>query len=90
MLLPLLFVAVALLLVPLGSLGWSSLREPGAAGGWTWEHYARFFASASARLETRGCHWREDYPTAADEWRGHLLDGIDASGRLTQTFEEMP
>ncbi|MEV6493228.1 L-aspartate oxidase [Actinoplanes sp. NPDC051633] len=46
-------------------------------------------ASAATRLETRGCHWREDYPEAVDEWRGHLLDGIDAEGSLTQTFEEM-
>ncbi|RZU50613.1 L-aspartate oxidase [Krasilnikovia cinnamomea] len=46
-------------------------------------------ASATARRETRGCHWREDYPTAADEWRGHLLTAIDASGALTQNFEEM-
>jgi L-aspartate oxidase len=46
-------------------------------------------ASASARLETRGCHWREDYPDAVDEWRGHLLDGIDAEGHLNQSFEEL-
>jgi L-aspartate oxidase len=46
-------------------------------------------ASAYARRETRGCHWREDYPTAADEWRGHLLDAIDAKGAVTQTFEEL-
>jgi len=46
-------------------------------------------ASAFTRLETRGCHWREDYPTAADEWRGHLLDGLGPRGVLTQTFEEM-
>jgi L-aspartate oxidase len=46
-------------------------------------------ASASARRETRGCHWREDYPVAEDEWRGHLLDGLSGSGALTQTFEEM-
>jgi L-aspartate oxidase len=46
-------------------------------------------ASAYERRETRGCHWREDYPNAADEWRGHLLDSIDARGTLTQTFEEM-
>jgi L-aspartate oxidase len=46
-------------------------------------------ASAYVRLETRGCHWREDFPTAADEWRGHLLDAIDPQGALTQTFEEM-
>ncbi|BFU41961.1 L-aspartate oxidase [Krasilnikovia sp. MM14-A1004] len=46
-------------------------------------------ASATARRETRGCHWREDYPTAADEWRGHLLTAIDRNGSLTQSFEEM-
>ena len=46
-------------------------------------------ASAYARLETRGCHWREDYPTAADDWRGHLLDGINTAGVLTQSFQEM-
>jgi L-aspartate oxidase len=46
-------------------------------------------ASAYARRETRGCHWREDFPTAADEWRGHLLDAIAPTGVLTQTFEEM-
>jgi len=47
-------------------------------------------ASAHARRETRGCHWREDYPTALDEWRGHLLDAIDEEGALAQTFEEIP
>ena len=46
-------------------------------------------ASAYSRRETRGCHWREDYPNAADEWRGHLLTGIDPRGVLTQTFSEM-
>jgi L-aspartate oxidase len=46
-------------------------------------------ASAYARRETRGCHWREDFPTAADEWRGHLLDAINPAGVLTQMFEEM-
>jgi L-aspartate oxidase len=46
-------------------------------------------ASAGTRRETRGCHWREDYPTVADEWRGHVLDAIDPKGRLTQTFAEM-
>ncbi len=50
---------------------------------------AALVASAHTRLETRGCHWREDYPAAADEWRGHLLDGIDPQGALTQSFEEM-
>jgi L-aspartate oxidase len=46
-------------------------------------------ASALTRRETRGCHWRDDYPLAADEWRGHLIDGIDPAGLVAQTFEEM-
>ena len=46
-------------------------------------------ASAQTRRETRGCHWREDFPVAEDEWRGHLLNGIGRDGRLAQTFEEM-
>lgn len=50
---------------------------------------ATLVASAAERRETRGCHWREDYPNALDEWRGHLLDAIDPKGTITQTFEEM-
>ncbi|MFC7535449.1 L-aspartate oxidase [Actinoplanes sp. GCM10030250] len=46
-------------------------------------------ASAQSRRETRGCHWREDHPNAADEWRGHLLDAVSPDGTLTQTFQEM-
>jgi L-aspartate oxidase len=46
-------------------------------------------ASAQSRRETRGCHWREDHPAAADEWRGHLLDAVSSDGTLTQTFQEM-
>jgi L-aspartate oxidase len=51
---------------------------------------AALVASARTRRETRGCHWREDYPVAEDEWRGHLLNGLAPTGRLTQIFEEMP
>jgi len=50
---------------------------------------AALVAAAGTRRETRGCHWREDYPLAVDEWRGHLLHGLDTQGRLTQQFEEM-
>jgi L-aspartate oxidase len=46
-------------------------------------------ASAYTRRETRGCHWREDFGVAEDDWRGHLLDAIDTDGNLTQSFEEM-
>lgn len=50
---------------------------------------AALVASARTRRETRGCHWREDHPTAADEWRGHLLDSIARDGSMTQSFQEM-
>ena len=30
-------------------------------------------AAASRREETRGAHWREDFPSASDAWRGHLV-----------------
>ena len=30
-------------------------------------------AAASRREETRGAHWREDFPLAEDAWRGHLV-----------------
>ncbi|GAA1754178.1 L-aspartate oxidase [Luedemannella helvata] len=46
-------------------------------------------AAATAREETRGCHWREDHPNARDEWLGHLLAGVDSTGALTETWEPM-
>ena len=46
-------------------------------------------AAATTREETRGCHWREDHPSARDEWLGHLLAGLDSTGALTETWEPM-
>ena len=46
-------------------------------------------AGAQRRAETRGCHWREDYPETSDAWRGHLVTSLSASG-LTTTFEPLP
>jgi L-aspartate oxidase len=47
-------------------------------------------SSAYAREETRGCHWREDFPTARDEWLGHLFPGIGPTGSLSQNWEPLP
>jgi L-aspartate oxidase len=43
-------------------------------------------AAAAARTETRGSHWREDYPETADSWRGHLVVTLGAEG-LDAVFE---
>jgi L-aspartate oxidase len=43
-------------------------------------------AGAQRRAETRGCHWREDYPETSDAWRGHLVTCV-AGVDLTTTFE---
>jgi L-aspartate oxidase len=46
-------------------------------------------AAATLRAETRGCHWREDFPDAQPAWLGHLLAGLDPGGAITETFQEM-
>lgn len=51
--------------------------------------------AAYDREETRGCHWREDFPDADDkDWRGHVVTTM-TDGRLDLTYEpyepkEMP
>ena len=42
--------------------------------------------SALAREETRGSHWREDFPATSEAWRGHLVSSLWGSG-LTSVFE---
>jgi L-aspartate oxidase len=44
--------------------------------------------AAQRREETRGSHWREDFPDRDDaNWRGHLDLTLDESGTLTSGYE---
>ena len=45
-------------------------------------------AAAIRREETRGCHWREDFPDRDDaRWHGHLLAAVGPDGVLTETYQ---
>ncbi|MFG2163454.1 L-aspartate oxidase [Micromonospora chersina] len=44
-------------------------------------------AAAYARRETRGCHWREDFPTADERWQGHLVASVGVEGFVTEGWE---
>ncbi|XNL82831.1 hypothetical protein K8Z49_33100 [Actinomadura madurae] len=44
-------------------------------------------AAARRREETRGSHWRQDFPERADgTWRGHLVTRLEGN-TLTTTYE---
>ena len=51
---------------------------------------AALLAAASRRAETRGCHWREDFPAADPAWLGHLLAGFGADGSIAEAWEPLP
>ncbi|WP_166346818.1 L-aspartate oxidase [Phytoactinopolyspora limicola] len=45
---------------------------------------------AAIREETRGGHWREDFPDRDDtRWLGHLVSSLDPDGILETTFQPM-
>ncbi len=77
----------------------TELEELGTSGGTpdtaTWEMVNLFTVAAALALaaytreETRGCHWREDFPDAVDRWRGHLVTTLNPAGELDVSFEEL-
>ena len=74
-----------------GLTAFGALRAPAATASWEAANLitvaSTLIASAISREETRGSHWREDFPDLSDSWQGHLIAGIDHAGALTETWE---
>ncbi|MBC7462983.1 MAG: L-aspartate oxidase [Actinobacteria bacterium] len=45
--------------------------------------------SALAREETRGSHWREDFPNMLSQWSKRIRQHMDAQGNWSQSTEEV-
>jgi L-aspartate oxidase len=45
-----------------------------------WTVAAAIVAAAHARQESRGCHWRGDYPATSEHWRGPVVVRLDETG----------
>jgi L-aspartate oxidase len=45
---------------------------------------------ALLREETRGSHWREDFPEAEALWQARLVTRMDATGDLATVLEPVP
>ncbi len=69
--------------------------EPVAANTASWEATnlltvaSALVAAATRREETRGCHWRDDFPEARDGWHGHLLAVLAPDGTLSEAWEPL-
>ena len=46
-------------------------------------------ASALIREETRGSHWREDFPNESSSWLKRIIEHMDSTGKLSQRYEEV-
>ena len=76
----------------LAELSRAATREPGTEA---WEATnlhtvaSALVAAAAARQETRGSHWREDYPESNDRWLGHVVVTAGPEGPVVR-FERVP
>jgi L-aspartate oxidase len=70
-----------------------AVRDGGIPGTEAWETTnlltvaGALVQAAAARQETRGAHWRDDYPDPDDRrWRGHLDTSLGPDGSLSLRF----
>lgn len=45
--------------------------------------------SALERTETRGSHWRSDFPATSDKWESRVIARVDADGKWHQRVEQI-
>src|SRR5207245_578373 len=71
-------------------------HDGGAPGTETWETTnlltvsAALVQAAGLREETRGAHWRDDFPDRDDaRWRGHLDTVLSPDGTLLTDYREI-
>jgi L-aspartate oxidase len=84
--------SLALAAKALDDLGTRTTAEPGpdAWQATNLHTVARaLVAAATLRTETRGAHWREDFPSARDELRGHFTSRLTGQGRLETTHRPL-
>jgi L-aspartate oxidase len=43
--------------------------------------------SALQRTESRGSHWRSDFPNTSDQWESRVIESIDNDGKWKSKLE---